>query len=103
MRSATAESGHLYGVGVGPGDPGLITRRAAELIASAEVVVYHAGTGRTSNARAIAAELIPAEAIEEELRYPVTTGAATVCAPTFQNRRTSRRYRVRTPIQLIPG
>ena len=58
MRSATAESGHLYGVGVGPGDPGLITRRAAELIASAEVVVYHAGTGRTSNARAIAAALL---------------------------------------------
>lgn len=77
MRSATAESGHLYGVGVGPGDPGLITRRAAELIASAEVVVYHAGTGRTSNARAIAADLIPVDAIEEELRYPVTTGAAT--------------------------
>ncbi len=65
----------LYGVGVGPGDPDLITRKAARLIAGADVVAFHAGTGRSSIARAIAADLIPPTAIEEELRYPVTTGA----------------------------
>ena len=67
-------TGRLYGVGLGPGDPELITRKAARLIESADVIAFHAGVGKTSNARTIAAELIPPTAIEEELRYPVTTG-----------------------------
>ena len=67
-------TGHFYGVGLGPGDPELITRKAARLIGAADVVAYHAGVGKQSNARRIAADLIPADAVEEELRYPVTTG-----------------------------
>ncbi|MDT9594268.1 precorrin-2 C(20)-methyltransferase [Nocardioides zeae] len=67
-------AGRFYGVGVGPGDPELITRKGARLIAAADVVAYHAGRGKTSNARRIAADLIPAGAVEEELVYPVTTG-----------------------------
>ncbi|NPD04095.1 precorrin-2 C(20)-methyltransferase [Nocardioides sp. zg-1308] len=66
--------GRLYGVGLGPGDPELITLKAARLIGSADVIAFHAGVGKTSNARTIAVDLIPAGAIEEELRYPVTTG-----------------------------
>lgn len=67
-------TGHFYGVGLGPGDPELITLKAARLIADADVIAYHAGVGKQSNARRIAAGLIPATAVEEELRYPVTTG-----------------------------
>ena len=66
--------GRLYGVGLGPGDPELITRKAARLIAEADVVAYHQGAGKSSNARRIAADLIPANALEEVLEYPVTTG-----------------------------
>ena len=66
--------GRFYGVGLGPGDPELITLKAARLIESADVIAFHAGVGKQSNARRIAAALIPATAIEEELRYPVTTG-----------------------------
>jgi precorrin-2 C20-methyltransferase/precorrin-3B C17-methyltransferase len=62
-------------VGVGPGDPELVTVKAARLIAAADVVAFHAGVGKQSNARRIAAGFIPAGAIEEELRYPVTTGS----------------------------
>lgn len=69
------EAGRLYGVGVGPGDPELITLKAARLIGAADVVAYHAGRGKDSNARRIAAGLIPDGAIEEVLEYPVTTGA----------------------------
>ncbi|MGI9085725.1 MAG: precorrin-2 C(20)-methyltransferase [Aeromicrobium sp.] len=67
-------SGILYGVGLGPGDPELVTLKAARLIASADVVAYHQGVGKQSNARRIAAGFIPAGAIEEALQYPVTTG-----------------------------
>ena len=71
----SAEPGHLYGVGVGPGDPGLITLRAAALIRTADVIAYHQGSvSRPSIARGIAAGLIPDRAIEEALVYPVTTG-----------------------------
>ncbi|GAB2990698.1 precorrin-3B C(17)-methyltransferase [Nocardioides montaniterrae] len=61
-------------VGIGPGDPELLTLKAARLIGSAEVVAFHAGVSKQSHARRIAAAVIPEGAIEEELRYPVTTG-----------------------------
>ncbi|MGB3827711.1 MAG: precorrin-2 C(20)-methyltransferase, partial [Ornithinimicrobium sp.] len=69
-----AQPGHLYGVGVGPGDPRLMTVMAADLIGSADVVAFHAGTGKQSIAHRIASDLIPEQAVIEELRYPVTTG-----------------------------
>ncbi|WP_292990050.1 precorrin-3B C(17)-methyltransferase [Mycobacterium sp.] len=64
----------FYGIGLGPGDPELITRKAARVISESDVIAYHAGVNKQSYARTIAADLIPAEAIEEELRYPLTTG-----------------------------
>lgn len=67
-------TGTLYGVGVGPGDPELITRKAARLIETADVIAYHQGPGKQSHARRIAAELIGPHVTEEVLEYPVTTG-----------------------------
>ncbi|WP_046300231.1 precorrin-3B C(17)-methyltransferase [Mycobacterium sp. UM_Kg27] len=67
-------TGKFYGVGLGPGDPELITRKAARIIADADVVAYHAGVNKSSYARTIAADLIRPGVREEELRYPVTTG-----------------------------
>jgi precorrin-2 C20-methyltransferase / precorrin-3B C17-methyltransferase len=64
----------FYGIGLGPGDPELITRKAARIIGEADVIAYHAGVNKQSYARTIAAGLIPDDAIEEELRYPLTTG-----------------------------
>lgn len=69
-------TGRFYGAGVGPGDPELITRKAARLIADADVIAYHAGVGKESNARRTAAGLFPAGVIEETLTYPVTTGGS---------------------------
>ena len=68
-------SGRLYGIGVGPGDPELLTLRAARLLGAADVVAFHAGTGRMSNARSVVADLLPQGVVEEELRYPVTIGS----------------------------
>ncbi|GAA3565144.1 precorrin-2 C(20)-methyltransferase [Microlunatus spumicola] len=66
--------GRLHGVGVGPGDPELITLKAARLIAAADVVAYHSGTAGRSIARTIAGDLVSEDAVEELLIYPVTTG-----------------------------
>ena len=66
--------GRLWGVGVGPGDPELITLKAARLIGAADVVAYHSGTAGRSIARTIAGDLVREDAVEELLIYPVTTG-----------------------------
>ncbi|MEU4688184.1 precorrin-2 C(20)-methyltransferase [Actinoplanes sp. NPDC023714] len=65
--------GRLYGVGLGPGDPELVTVKAARLIAEAGVIAYHAARHGRSNARAIAAGYLREGQIEEPLIYPVTT------------------------------
>lgn len=70
----SAPIGRLFGVGLGPGDPELITRKAARLIREADVVAFHSGTHGRSIARSIAAELLTSGIIEESLVYPVTTG-----------------------------
>jgi precorrin-2 C20-methyltransferase/precorrin-3B C17-methyltransferase len=65
--------GRLFGVGVGPGDPELVTVRAARLIAEADVVAYHCARHGHSVARAAAAPYLRPGQLEEVLRYPVTT------------------------------
>ena len=69
-------SGILYGVGLGPGAPDLLTLRAARLIESAKVIAYPALEEGASFARAIAAGLIPAGAREIVMRVPMTTERA---------------------------
>ncbi len=68
--------GRLWGVGVGPGDPELVTLKAARLIRDADVVAYHQGVGKRSNARRIVDGLVPDGVVEEVLEYPVTTGTS---------------------------
>ena len=64
--------GHLIGVGVGPGDPELLTLKALNALASADVVAYFAKAGNVSNARTIVAKHL--NGVEElPLLYPVTT------------------------------
>jgi len=66
--------GTLWGVGLGPGDPELVTVKAARLIGEADVVAYHSARHGRSIARGIAAPYLRPGQIEEHLVYPVTTG-----------------------------
>ncbi len=67
--------GTLYGVGLGPGDPELVTVKAARLIAAADVIAYHSARHGRSVARSIAERYLRAGQVEEQLVYPVTTEA----------------------------
>ena len=67
-------SGTLFGVGLGPGDPELVTVKAARVIGEVDVVAYHSARHGRSIARRIAEPYLRPGQIEEHLMYPVTTG-----------------------------
>ena len=67
------ETGLLIGVGVGPGDPELLTLKAVRALESADVVAHFAKAGNPSNARATAEKYLRPAARELQLQYPVTT------------------------------
>lgn len=69
-------TGTLFGVGVGPGAPDLITLRAARLIEAAHVVAYPTLAGAKSFARCIVADLIPEGAVEIAMDVPMTVDRA---------------------------
>jgi precorrin-2 C20-methyltransferase / precorrin-3B C17-methyltransferase len=68
-----SERGTLWGVGLGPGDPELVTVKAARVIGEADVVAYHSARHGRSIARGIAEPYLREGQIEEHLVYPVTT------------------------------
>ena len=64
-------TGTLYGLGVGPGDPELITVKALRLLEAATVVAYPAPEAGESLARSIVADYIPGDAEEIAIRMPL--------------------------------
>ncbi|SNS19934.1 precorrin-3B C(17)-methyltransferase [Rhodococcoides kyotonense] len=65
--------GKLWGVGLGPGDPELVTVKAARVIGEADVVAFHSARHGRSISRGVAAPYMRDGQIEEHLVYPVTT------------------------------
>jgi precorrin-2/cobalt-factor-2 C20-methyltransferase len=63
----------LIGVGVGPGDPELMTLKALRALREADVVAHFAKSGNCSRARTIAESHLHADVTELALLYPVTT------------------------------
>src|SRR5437762_3223458 len=68
-----ANAGKLIGVGVGPGDPELMTLKATRALHQADVIAYFAKAGNPSHSRAIAEHHLRAGVVELPLDYPVTT------------------------------
>jgi len=64
-------SGTLYGVGVGPGDPELMTLKSVRLIANASVIAYPAPESGESFARSIAAAHIKQGTEELPIEVPM--------------------------------
>ena len=70
-----APRGRLLGLGVGPGDPELITVKALRLLREAPVVAYFVAKGKRGNAFSIIEAHLQAEQTLLPLVYPVTTEA----------------------------
>ncbi len=66
-------AGKLWGVGIGPGDPELVTVKAARVIGEADVIAFHSARHGKSISRGVAAPYMREGQIEEHLVYPVTT------------------------------
>jgi precorrin-2/cobalt-factor-2 C20-methyltransferase len=67
-------SGILYGLGIGPGDPDLITVKALKILQNAPVIAYPAPVGKDSLARAIVAVHIPGGQCEIVIETPMVPG-----------------------------
>ena len=65
--------GKLWGIGLGPGDPELVTVKAARIIGAADVIAFHSARHGRSISRATAVPYMREGQIEEHLIYPVTT------------------------------
>jgi precorrin-2/cobalt-factor-2 C20-methyltransferase len=65
--------GCLIGIGLGPGDPELLTVKALRLLRESPVVAYFAKAGRRGNARGIVDWWLTPKHEELPLYYPVTT------------------------------
>lgn len=66
-------SGVFYGVGVGPGDPGLLTLKAVELLRAARVIVTpRAAPGQDSLALAVARDHLNPQCLILQLHFPMT-------------------------------
>jgi precorrin-2/cobalt-factor-2 C20-methyltransferase len=65
------KTGTLYGVGVGPGDPELMTVKAWRLISTADVIAYLCANGNQSTARDIALPFLPEAVTELAIDMPM--------------------------------
>jgi precorrin-2/cobalt-factor-2 C20-methyltransferase len=64
------QTGKLYGIGVGPGDPELLTLKAFRLLKSAPVIAYQAANDHESIARSIVAPYLTGNQIEVCFHFP---------------------------------
>ena len=67
-------AGALYGLGLGPGDPELVTLKALRLLRAAPVVAYPAAEGGDSFARGIVAQWLDPAQREIRIDFPMRPG-----------------------------
>lgn len=67
-------TGQLFGLGLGPGDPELVTLKTVRLLRAAAVIAYPAPKGGVSFARSIVAEWIVPAQREIAIDFPMLPG-----------------------------
>ena len=78
--------GRLFGIGVGPGDPDLMSVKATRLIANTSTVAYFAARGRPSVARGVAEHLLTDRHREIRIEYPLTVEPVAPDDPAYEQR-----------------
>lgn len=73
MNRSMSRQGTIWGVGLGPGDPELMSVKADRLLRGASHVAYFRKAGRAGRARPILDGLLRADVTEIAMEYPVTT------------------------------
>lgn len=73
MSGADMPAGTIHGVGLGPGDPELMTVRAHRLVRDASHVAFFRKAGKRGRARRIVEGLLAPGVTELSMDYPVTT------------------------------
>jgi precorrin-2/cobalt-factor-2 C20-methyltransferase len=69
-------AGTIWGVGLGPGSPDLMSVRADRLVRAANHVAFFRKAGRSGRARTIVEGMLKSGAAEIAMEYPVTTEIA---------------------------
>src|ERR1700745_3485930 len=82
MSGFSSSNGRLFGVGLGPGDPDLVTIKATEIIAAVPVAAYFAQKGARGKARAILERWVGGTCVQLPLLYPLTTETH-FCDPAY--------------------
>jgi precorrin-2/cobalt-factor-2 C20-methyltransferase len=65
--------GTIFGLGLGPGEPDLMSVRADRLLRGARHVAYFRKAGKPGQARQIVAGMLAGDVVEFPMEYPVTT------------------------------
>ncbi len=68
-----SRTGTVHGVGLGPGDPDLMSVRADRLVRGAKHVAFFRKAGRSGRARGIVDGMLRKDAVEFAMEYPITT------------------------------
>ncbi|MGH6851881.1 MAG: SAM-dependent methyltransferase, partial [Methylocella sp.] len=82
MSGFSSINGRLFGVGLGPGDPDLVTIKATKIIAAVPVAAYFAKKGASGKAHAILDRWVTDTCLQLPLLYPVTTETH-FCDPAY--------------------
>ncbi len=72
---AAAKKSKIYGIGVGPGDPELVTIKAKRLIGEADLIAYPAPETGESFARSIVRSYLPQDVEEYAIRMNIGDGS----------------------------
>ena len=65
--------GKVYGIGLGPGNPELITIKSVNILKSAEYIFFFKKKSNNSRALSIVKDIINKDSVQIALEYPVTT------------------------------
>lgn len=67
------KTGIIYGIGLGPGDPDLMTIKSASILKLSKYIFFFKKKSNESRALSIVKDIIRKDAIQIALEYPVTT------------------------------